>query len=61
MSMAYLAQPEQQQLECLDGGIPAILLDGKAANGQLIVGRFDVSEGEALRITNTRVGMRCSC
>jgi quercetin dioxygenase-like cupin family protein len=48
MSMAYLAQPDQQQqLEWLDGGTLAILLDGKATNGQLMVGRFDVSEGEA--------------
>lgn len=46
--MAYLAQPEQQQqLEWLDGGTLAMLLDGKATNGQLMVGRFDVSEGEA--------------
>ncbi len=48
MSMAYLAQPEQQQkLEWLDGGTLAILLDSKATDGQLMVGRFDVSEGEA--------------
>ena len=48
MSMAYLAQPEQQQqLEWLDGGTLAILLDGKATNDQLMIGRFDVSEGEA--------------
>jgi quercetin dioxygenase-like cupin family protein len=48
VSMAYLAQPEQQQqLEWLDGGTLAILLDGKATDGQLMVGRFDVSEGEA--------------
>src|SRR6201993_3210468 len=48
MSMAYLAQPEQQQqLEWIDGGTLAILLDGKATNGQLMIGRFDVSEGEA--------------
>ena len=48
MSMAYLAQPEQQQqLEWLDGGTLAILLDGKATDGQLMVGRFDVNEGEA--------------
>jgi quercetin dioxygenase-like cupin family protein len=48
MSMAYLAQPEQQQqLEWPDGGTLAILLDGKATNGQLMVGRFDVNEGEA--------------
>jgi quercetin dioxygenase-like cupin family protein len=48
MSMAYLAQPDQQQqLEWLDGGTLAILLDGKATNGQLMVVRFDVSEGEA--------------
>jgi quercetin dioxygenase-like cupin family protein len=48
MSMAYLAQPvQQQQLEWLDGGTLAILLDGAATDGQLMVGRFDVSEGEA--------------
>ncbi len=48
VSMAYLAQPEQQQqLEWLDGGTLAILLDGQATNGQLMIGRFDVSEGEA--------------
>jgi quercetin dioxygenase-like cupin family protein len=48
MSMAYLAQPEQQQqLEWLDGSTLSILLDGAASNGQLMVGRFDVSEGEA--------------
>jgi quercetin dioxygenase-like cupin family protein len=48
MSMAYLAQPaEQQQLEWLDGGTLALLLDGAATQGQLMMGRFDVSEGEA--------------
>jgi hypothetical protein len=48
MSMAYLAQPDQQQqLEWLDGGTLAILLDGKATDGQLMIGRFGVSEGEA--------------
>jgi quercetin dioxygenase-like cupin family protein len=48
MSMLYLAQPEQQQqLEWLDGGTLAILLDGAATNGQLMMGRFDVGEGEA--------------
>jgi quercetin dioxygenase-like cupin family protein len=48
MSMAYLAQPEQQQqLEWLDGGTLAVLLDGLATNGQLMMGRFDVNEGEA--------------
>jgi quercetin dioxygenase-like cupin family protein len=48
VSMAYIAQPEQQQqLEWLDGGTLAMLLDGKASNGQLMIGRFDVSEGEA--------------
>jgi hypothetical protein len=46
--MAYLAQPEQQQqLEWLDGGTLAMLLNGKATDGQLMIGRFDVSEGEA--------------
>jgi quercetin dioxygenase-like cupin family protein len=48
MSMAYLAQPEQQQqLEWLDGGTLAILLDSLATDGQLMIGRFDVSKGEA--------------
>ncbi|HEX4791862.1 MAG TPA: cupin domain-containing protein [Actinospica sp.] len=48
MSMVYLAQPEQQQqLEWLDGGTLAMLLDGKATDGQLMMGRFDVAEGEA--------------
>ena len=48
MSVAYLAQPDrQQQLEWLDGGTLAILLDGKATDGQLMIGRFDVSQGEA--------------
>jgi quercetin dioxygenase-like cupin family protein len=48
VSVAYLAQSEQQQqLEWLDGGTLAMLLDGKATNGQLMMGRFDVSEGEA--------------
>jgi quercetin dioxygenase-like cupin family protein len=48
MSMLYLAQPEQQQqLEWLDGGTLAMLLDGAATDGQLMMGRFDVGEGEA--------------
>jgi quercetin dioxygenase-like cupin family protein len=48
MSMAYLAQPaQQQQLEWLDGGTLAMLLDGAVTDGQLMVGRFDVSRGEA--------------
>lgn len=48
MSMLYLAQPEQQQqLEWLDGGTRAMLLDGAATNGQLMMGRFAVGEGEA--------------
>jgi quercetin dioxygenase-like cupin family protein len=48
MSMAYLAQPDQQQkLEWLDGGTLAMLLDGKVTDGQLMVGRFDVGRGEA--------------
>jgi quercetin dioxygenase-like cupin family protein len=48
MSMVYIAQPEQQQqLEWLDGGTLAMLLDGAATDGQLMIGRFDVSEGEA--------------
>ncbi|WP_329456085.1 cupin domain-containing protein [Streptomyces sp. NBC_01497] len=48
MSMAYLAQPEQQQkLEWLDGGVFSVLLDSAATDGQLTVGRFNVSKGEA--------------
>ena len=48
MSMLYLAQPEQQQqLEWLDGGTLTMLLDGAATNGQLMMGRFHVAEGEA--------------
>ena len=48
MSMAYLAQADQQQkLEWLDGGVFAVLLDSAATDGQLMIGRFDVAEGEA--------------
>lgn len=48
MTMAYLAQPDQQQkLEWLDGGFFSVLLDGTMTGGQLTVGRFDVSKGEA--------------
>lgn len=48
MSMLYLAQPEQQQrLEWLDGGTLTLLLDAAATDGQLMMGRFDVQEGEA--------------
>lgn len=38
---------QQQQLEWLDGGTLALLLDGKATDGQSMMGRFDVSRGEA--------------
>jgi quercetin dioxygenase-like cupin family protein len=48
MSMAYLAQPHQQQrLEWLDGGVFSVLLDAAATDGQLTVGRFTVNKGEA--------------
>ncbi|MDG9701557.1 cupin domain-containing protein [Streptomyces sp. DH37] len=48
MTMAYLAQPEQQQkLEWLDGGTFSVLLDEDATEGKLTVGRFDVARGEA--------------
>jgi len=48
MSIAYLAQPAQQQhLEWLDGGTLTLLLDGAATQGQLTVGRFTVARGEA--------------
>ncbi|MCZ2827840.1 cupin domain-containing protein [Modestobacter sp. VKM Ac-2986] len=48
MSIPYLARPEQhQQLEWLNGDTLSILLDGAATDGRLMVGRFDVSRGEA--------------
>lgn len=48
MSMTYIAQPDrQQQLEWLDGGTLAVLLDAATTDGQLMIGRFDVQEGEA--------------
>ncbi len=48
VSMLYLAQAQQQQqLEWLDGGTLTMVLDGAATDGQLMMGRFDVSEGEA--------------
>lgn len=59
--MAYIAQPgQQQQLEWLDGGTLAMLLDGKATDGRLMIGRFDVAEGEAPRITSTPTRTRSS-
>jgi mannose-6-phosphate isomerase-like protein (cupin superfamily) len=46
--MAYLAQSDQQQnLEWLDGGTLALLLDGAATAGQLTVGRFALGKGSA--------------
>jgi quercetin dioxygenase-like cupin family protein len=48
MSMLYLAQADQQQqLRWLGGGTLSILLDSAATVGQLMMGRFDVSEGDA--------------
>jgi quercetin dioxygenase-like cupin family protein len=48
MSVAYLAQPDQQPtVEWLAGGTFSLLLDAAATNGQLGVGRFRVSKGEA--------------
>lgn len=48
MSMMYLAQPQQQQqLEWIAGGTLTMLLDSAATNGQLMMGRFHVAEGEA--------------
>jgi hypothetical protein len=62
MSMLYLAQPEQQQqLEWLDGGTLAMLLDGAATDGQLMMGRFDVSEGGRRPTTSTCTRTRSSC
>jgi hypothetical protein len=62
MSLAYLAQPGQQQkLEWLDGGTLSILLDSAATDGQLMVGRFDVEKGRRRRFTCTPGKTRCSC
>ncbi|TRO57346.1 cupin domain-containing protein [Streptomyces sp. IB201691-2A2] len=48
MSIPYLAQREdQQQLEWIGGSVFSVLLDAEATGGQLTVGRFDVSKGEA--------------
>lgn len=55
MSMAYLSEPGQRHLEWLAGGTLGPLLDGNATDGQLLVGRFDVSEGGA-RSNQMRTG-----
>nr|WP_235826178.1 cupin domain-containing protein [Candidatus Frankia alpina] len=48
VSMLYLAQAkDHQQLEWIDGGTLTMVLDGAATAGQLMMDRFDVSEGEA--------------
>jgi quercetin dioxygenase-like cupin family protein len=48
VSIAYLSQSDQQQkLEWIGGGVFAVLLDSAATDGQLTVGRFSVSKGEA--------------
>lgn len=48
MSMPFLAQADEQQtLEWIDGSTFSVLLDSKATNGQLTVGRFHVEKGEA--------------
>ncbi|MER7564269.1 cupin [Streptomyces sp. NPDC048523] len=48
MSIPYLAQREdQQQFEWIGGSVFSVLLDAEATGGQLTVGRFDVSKGEA--------------
>ncbi|MCX2953985.1 cupin domain-containing protein [Lentzea sp. NEAU-D7] len=48
MSIAYLAQPgQQQELEWIGGSTFSVLLDSAATEGQLTVGRFAVEKGEA--------------
>jgi quercetin dioxygenase-like cupin family protein len=48
MSIPCLAQREdQQQLEWIGGSVFSVPLDAEATGGQLAVGRFDVSKGEA--------------
>ncbi|MEU2421149.1 cupin domain-containing protein [Streptomyces sp. NPDC007851] len=48
MTIPFLAQREdQQRLEWIGGSVFSVLLDAEATGGQLTVGRFDVSKGEA--------------
>lgn len=47
MSIPYLAQRGDQQLEWIGGSVFSVLLDSAATGGQLTVGRFDVGKGEA--------------
>ncbi|GGJ71578.1 cupin [Streptomyces brasiliensis] len=48
MSMPFLAQADEQQtLEWIDGSTFSVLLDSKATEGKLTVGRFRVGKGEA--------------
>jgi quercetin dioxygenase-like cupin family protein len=48
MSMAYVAQPaQQQQLEWLNDTTLSVLLDGPATGGNLTVARFDLGHGDA--------------
>lgn len=48
MSIPYLSQREdQQRLEWIGGSVFGVLLDAESTGGQLTVGRFDVSKGEA--------------
>jgi hypothetical protein len=64
MSIPYLAQREdQQQLEWIGGSVFSVLLDAEATGGQLTVGRFDVSKGEAppFHVHTTRMRSSCSC
>jgi hypothetical protein len=51
MSIAYLAQAGQQQLEWLAGGTMSILLDGEATKGQLLVARS--RQGRGVRPSRT--------
>jgi hypothetical protein len=46
MSIPYPAQREDEQLEWIGGSIFSGLLDAKATDVQLTVGRFDVSKEE---------------
>ncbi|MDN3029356.1 cupin domain-containing protein [Streptomyces sp. S.PB5] len=47
-SIPCLAQREdQQRVEWIGGSVISVLLDAEATGGQLAVGRFDISKGEA--------------
>ncbi len=62
MSIAYLAQPEQQQkLKRLDGGTLALLLDSQATDGKLTWAASTSSKERHRPTIGTSVRTRSSC